>query len=135
MVSLRKDIKINLNKFLDFVISKDELYINEKIIYYIRLYTDLVRAEENLAGGFNRMLNYLRIVRNMAKQATFREEEVYFQRIYDIAHEIIGNQAKIRRAASKLKPGDAYSDPLGARTRMQLAQNICILRVMKREVK
>ena len=114
----------------EFVFPKKEKYINEKIIFYLRLYTDLTKAEEKMnEAGFRRMINLLKVVRNMAKSTVFKEEEAYLKRIREIASSVISNKDKIRRAI-KRDPADV---PLHAKTKLQLAQNICILRILKRE--
>jgi len=134
MGPISREITNHLNKVVDLVLPKKEKYLNEKMIYYIRMYTDLVRAEENLSDiNFNRMLNYLRVVRNMAKTSSFKEEELYFKRIHDIVNEILKGKFSLRKQIKRCILGDAYCDPYSARTKMQLAQNICILRILKRD--
>jgi hypothetical protein len=131
MVPLNKTVPINLNALIKFIFPKKEKYMNEKIMLYIRLYTDLVRAEEKLiSSNFARSINLLKVVRNMSR-AEFKEEEAYLKRIRDIVNSIISNIASIKRELRK----DPNCDPLHARTKLQLAENICILRVLKREAK
>ncbi|MBD3164127.1 hypothetical protein GF323_02930 [Candidatus Woesearchaeota archaeon] len=132
MVRINKDISINLNKLLNFVFPQKEKYVNEKIMFYLRLYTDLIKAEEKLSiDGFKKMLNLLKVIRNMSKEAGFKEEEAYIRRINQIANSLIKNANEIRKAIRKDPTSDAYH----AKTKLQLAQNICILRILKRDVK
>ncbi len=130
MVQLNKDISINLNKLIGFIFPKKEKYLNEKMIFYIRLYTDLVRAEDAMTiERFNKMINLLKVVRNMSRESKFKEEESYLKRVREIANSIISNGSLIKSAIRK----DPACDPLHAKTKLQLAQNICILRILKRE--
>lgn len=132
MVPLKKEVSLSLGKFLDFVFPKKEKYLNEKTIFYLRLYTDLIRAEDRLNPNQNKaMVNILKVVRNMARSTEFREEEAYLKRIRDIASEILGNFNKIKIQIKK----DPAGDPMHAKTKLQLAQNICILRIIKRSAK
>ena len=129
MVPINKDIAINLNKLIKFVFPKKDKYLNEKTLFYLRLYTDLLRAETNMAeGGCNRVVYLLRIVRNMSRSTEFKEEEAYLKRIREIANEIISHISSIKRIMNKDPTGDAFH----AKTKLQLAQNICILRILKR---
>ena len=131
MVSINKDISINLNKLIGSIFPKKEKYLNEKIIFYIRLYTDLIRAEDKMTlDGFNKMINLLKVVRNMSRDPKFKEEEAYLKRIREIVNSIISNGSIIKRAIRK----DLACDPYHAKTKLQLAQNICILRVLKRDI-
>lgn len=132
MVPLNKDIAINLNKLINFVFPKKDKYITEKTLFYLRLYTGLIKAEDKLTpDGCSRMVNILKVVRNMAKSSEYKEEEAYLKRIREIANEIISNMSKIRRIINK----DPTSDAFHAKTKLQLAQNICILRILKRNMR
>lgn len=131
MVPINKDITINLNKLIGFIFPKKEKYLNEKTLFYIRLYTDLIRAEDRMKlDGLNKMINFLKVVRNMSRDLKFKEEEAYLKRIREITNSIISNASLIKQAIRK----DPMCDPFHAKTKLQLAQNICILRILKREV-
>ena len=132
MVPIEKDITINLNKLIGFIFPKKEKYLNEKIIFYIRLYTDIIKAEDKMnLDGFNKMVNLLKVVRNMSRNTKFKEEEAYLKRIREIVSSIISNASIIKKAIKK----DPAGDPYHAMTKLQLAQNICILRILKRDVR
>ena len=129
MVPLKKEVSISLNKLLGFVFPQKEKYKNEKNLFYLRLYSDLIRAEDRLnPEKCKTMTNILKVVRNMARTTEFKEEEAYLKRIRDIASEVISNMNKIKVQIKK----DPIGDPMHAKTKLQLAQNICILRIMKR---
>ena len=133
MGPLAREITGNLNKLLD-VLRPAKGKTNEKIIFYTRLYTDLIRAEENLKeNGFFRLVNYLKVVRHQAKNCEFSDEEVYMKRIHSIANEILNNMDDLKKQIKQSELGDAYADPYHARTKLQLAQNICILRILKQD--
>jgi hypothetical protein len=124
-----KDIAISLNKLIEFVFPKKEKYINEKIIFYIRIYTDLVKAEERMTPERCKgIINLLKVVRNMSRNSDFKEEEAYLKRIKEITNSIIFNNKKIIKEVKK----DPLGDHFHAKTKLQLAQNICILRILKR---
>ncbi len=132
MVPINKDISINLNKLMDFILPKQEKYVNAKIIFYIRLYTGVMRAEDNLnAKNYGRVTNLCKVVRNIAKNSAFKEEETYLKRIRDIASEVINWTKKIEKKRKKHDLSDAYA----VLTKLQLAQNLCILRILKRSEK
>ncbi len=129
MVPITRDIAINLNKLLKYVVPKRDKYINEKIIFYLRLYTDLIKAELRMKpDSWNSMVNLLKVVRNMASSCEFKEEEAYVKRIKSIASEILSKINKIKIKVAKDPSADAYH----AKTKLQLAQNICILRILRR---
>ena len=130
MVPINKDITINLNKLIGFIFPKKEKYLNEKVIFYLRLYTDLIKAEEKMTlNGFKRMSNLLKVVRNMSRNSKFKEEEAYLKRIREIVSSILSKSLTIKSEIRK----DPACDPCHAMTKLQLAQNICILRILKRE--
>ena len=125
---MNKKIPVNLNKLIGFIFPERQKYFNEKRIYYIRLYTDLIRAEDYLTEtGFKKSINFLMIIRNMTKETEFKEEEVYFKRINEIVNGIL---SKLKNRKNKIK--NEMIDHNHLKTKLQLAQNICILRVLKR---
>jgi hypothetical protein len=129
MVPFAKDMTISLSKLLEFVFPKREKYLIQRNLFYLRLYTDLIRAEEKMnPRGCKRMENILRVVRNMARNPDFKEEEAYLKRIRSIASDILSNLNRIKIKIKKDPTSDAYH----AKTKLQLAQNICILRILKR---
>ncbi|HLC96155.1 MAG TPA: hypothetical protein VJH97_02445 [Candidatus Nanoarchaeia archaeon] len=100
----------------------------EKIINYIRLYTHLVTAY-NLMNphSYNRAFDHLAIVRNFTKEISYREEQTYMENIHSIVSDITKRKARIIKRLKKY----AGSDPAHAQTNLLLAQNICILRIIK----
>ncbi|MBS3136592.1 hypothetical protein J4401_06595 [Candidatus Woesearchaeota archaeon] len=129
MVSIKKDITQNLNRLFEFILPKKDKYANEKVIFYLRLYTGVMRAEDNLnAGNYARTINLLKVVRNTAGSTQFREESVFLERIRDIAHDSIN-------FLSVQKKGKKQSAFYTILTKLQMAQNLCILRILKREGK
>ncbi|MCK5282442.1 MAG: hypothetical protein KAK00_03455 [Nanoarchaeota archaeon] len=129
MVPLKPEIPININKLFEFVFPKKEKYINEKIIFYLRLYTDLVRAEDNISKSrYKKMINLLKVVRNTTKGTTFKEDELYLKRIRQISNEILSNVKCVKCRSKDCQ----ICDSAHMKTKLQLAQNICILRILKR---
>ena len=97
----------------------------EKIVYYLKLYTNLLRAEFTLST--RRGFDHLKVAINMTKEASYQGETHYLDYISSLAREIISAQKKIQSGLRK----DPVSDPAYAKTKLLIAQNICIMRIMK----
>lgn len=96
-----------------------------KIAYYLKLYTSLMGAELNLSK--RRGFDQLRIVKNMTSHESYQGENHYISYISSIAKVILSNQKKIQKILNK----DPVADPLYAKTQLLMAQNICVLRILK----
>ncbi|HLC60064.1 MAG TPA: hypothetical protein VJJ52_01400 [Candidatus Nanoarchaeia archaeon] len=118
----------NFKKIIDLIIPKKERRQSNIIIGYIRIYTHLNNAL-NLMNQYNykRAIEHLKLTKNIIKQLRFDEERPYLARIKKILDSIIGKSKSI--SIKMLK--DESSDPLHIKTSMLLAQNICILRILK----
>ncbi len=128
----KRGIPIRLSKLLAFILPRKEKYINEKILYYLRIYTGVLQAEDNLsAHRYGKSANLLRVVRNSTRNPAFREESVFLQRIHSIADEMVEWLKKVERMNRKLEITDIYTYI----TKLQMAQNICILRILERKEK
>jgi hypothetical protein len=96
-----------------------------KIAYYLKLYTNLMGAELNLSK--RRGFDQLRIVKNMTEEESHHGEMHYINYINLIAKSLLSDQQKIHKILGK----DPVADPLYAKTRLLMAQNICVLRILK----
>jgi hypothetical protein len=127
--------KIPLNKIpikkvgrlLDKLVPKKDARQGEKILSYIRIYSNLVTAY-NLMNkqSYNRAFEHLKILKNLTKEASFRGEAHYIDNIRKIVLSILKKKKTIARRLNKYEA----SDPAHAKTNLLLAQNICILRIL-----
>lgn len=118
----------NFKKLIDLIIPKKERRQSRIIVSYIRIYTYLNNAFNLLnKEDIKRAFEYLSIARNIISQLKFEEEKQYFRRITVILSKILKNHNNISQAIRK----DETSDPFHIKTSLLLAQNICILRILK----
>ena len=118
----------HFKKLIDLIIPKKERRQSNIIISYIRIYTQLNNAF-NLLNKENckRAFEHLFITKNIIKQLNFQEEQRYLQRISDILNSILKNKGAI---IMQIRMNKA-PDPFHVKTSVLLAQNICILRILK----
>ncbi|MBI2664064.1 hypothetical protein HYX10_01840 [Candidatus Woesearchaeota archaeon] len=95
-----------------------------KLIYYLKMYTHLISALEELRfrRGFDRLL----IVAELAKESPPGEAH-YAKYVDGIVRQILAHKKQIKYILGK----DYTADPLHAKTHLQMAQNICMLRILK----
>jgi hypothetical protein len=116
------------NKLSSAILPKNKSRNNEKILYYLRIYTYLVNAYDFLTyDKYQKSFNHLHVLKNLTKECTYREEKSYVNIISDIVKEINSNKDEIIRRLSEYHA----SDPAHSRTKLQLAQNMCIMRILK----
>lgn len=119
---------VNFKKIIDLIIPKKERRQSSIIISYIRIYTHLNNALNLLnKSTYRRAFEHLSLTRNIIRQTKFEEEKPYLKRIGRILDSIIRKEESIKLEMLK----DETSDPFHIRTSMLLAQNICILRILK----
>ena len=118
----------NFKKLIDLIIPKKERRQSRIIISYIRLYTYLNNSFNLLnRNSIKHAFEYLSIAKNIISQLKFEEEKPYLRRITIILDQILKNHIAISNAIRK----DETSDPFHVKTSILLAQNICILRMLK----
>lgn len=117
-----------INRLMRELLPQEGSKKNEKILAYIRIYTDLINAGNLLRKTtYKKSIEYLNIVKRFTKEYNFKEEEHYLKRINELATSILSN---IR--CTKCKSDDCnVCNPAHSRTKLQLAQNICVLRILK----
>ena len=122
-----KEYLKKLNELTKFFIPADKKQ-KEKMVMYLRIYTDLIMASCYLGKPtYKRMITLLKLVKRFTKNTEFKEEQKYMQRIHEIVTSILSN---IR--CTYCKATDCHlCNPAHSRSKMQLAQNICILRILK----
>ena len=118
----------HFKKLIDLIIPKKERRQSNIIISYIRIYTQLNNAF-NLLNKENckRAFEHLFITKNIIKQLNFQEEQHYLKRISDILNSILKNKEAI---ITQIRMNES-PDPFHVKTSVLLAQNICILRILK----
>lgn len=97
----------------------------DPILFYLKLYTHLISTLDELQ--YIRGVNRLKIVSNLTREASHSGEGHYIKYINTIAREILSDRVKIQRMIIK----DPTSDPLRSKTKILMAQNICMLRILK----
>ena len=112
-------------KRISFLLNGGKNRKQEKMAFYLKLYTNLIMAESKLnsARGFD----HLRIVRVMTREESYQNELHYLKYVSSITSEIMSKGEIIR----KILRGDPTADPLNAKTKLLMAQNICVLRILK----
>ena len=97
----------------------------ERMLFYIKLYAHLIAAPEELQRrrGFDR----LKIVYDLTRSNQFAGEAHYIAYIHQIAKDVINNRKRIRAILAK----DPTADAFHSQTTLLMAQNICLLRILK----
>ncbi|MBI2578875.1 MAG: hypothetical protein HYW26_04135 [Candidatus Aenigmarchaeota archaeon] len=115
-----KKIELYLEDFISF-----EQKEHRKIIFYLRIYTYLVRASENFRSGKMQYCAYnLRLARKFASDYE-RKEKPYAERIKRIIDTL---KSSIKRTENvNVKDGEYHKLMVFFRT----AQGICVLRILK----
>lgn len=118
----------NFKKLIDTILPKKERRQSEIIISYMRIYTNLNNAFNLLTQEtIKRAFEHLSITKRIIKQLNFDEEKPYLKRITDILNPILKNKSSIIKKIRQ----EGTSDPFHIKTSVLLAQNICILRILK----
>ena len=99
--------------------------VQEKMAFYLKLYTNLIMAESKLNSV--RGFDHLRIVRVMTREDSYQNELHYLKYVNSIASEVMSKSGIIR----KILQTDPMADPLNAKTKLLMAQNVCVLRILK----
>jgi hypothetical protein len=113
---------------LNKIIPKQERKQTEKVLSYLRIYTHLVNAYDMIDPEHcQRAFDHILIVKNLTKEVSYRGEKSYLENINQIAKDILKKRRSIVRRLNKYQA----SDPAHSKTNLLLAQNICVLRIMK----
>tara|TARA_Y100000310_G_C20701005_1_gene829883 strand:+ start:8554 stop:8883 length:330 start_codon:yes stop_codon:yes gene_type:complete len=96
----------------------------EKLIYYLKLYTHLITAIEEL--GSRRGFDRLKIVSQLTRESHPGETH-YIKYIHSLVRSVFSHKRRIKNILNK----DPAADPLHAKTQLLTAQNICMLRILK----
>lgn len=113
-----KDIETAFSDFMVF-----ERRANKKRIFYLRLYTYVVRAAEDFQRGKIRSCGYnIRIVRKFAGDCEFSREKPYAERIKNICDSILNDLKKPRSRDNEMHK---------TKVLFRTAQGICVLRMLK----
>src|SRR3989338_195996 len=119
---------LNFKKLIDLIIPKKERRQSEIIIGYIGIYTLLNNAFNLLnRESCKKSMEYLQIAKKGINELKFEEEAPYLKRISNILNDILKNS---RAIINGIREGQA-SEPFHVKTSVLLAQNICVLRILK----
>jgi len=128
LIPLHKSPIKRIGSLLNKVFTKQEKKEGEKIINYIRIYTNLVNAHTLLnKEDYARAFNYATITKNLTRDFYDSSEKHYIDRINNIVADVLRKKSTIIRRLNRYEA----ADPAHAKTDLLLAQNICILRIMK----
>jgi hypothetical protein len=118
----------HFKKLINLIMPAKERRQSSIIIKYLGIYTQLNNAFNLLnKSSCRRAFEHLRIAKNMMGQDKFDEEQHYMKRISAILNSLLKNKDKIIEGIIK----EEASDPFHAKTSVMLAENICILRILK----
>ena len=118
----------NFKRLIDSIFPKKERRQSRIIIAYIRIYTQLNNAFNLLSREeCRRAFEYISFTKSIIKQSEFDEEKVYLLRVEKILNSLLKKKEAIIRSIKK----ENASDPSHVKTSVMLAQNICILRILK----
>ncbi|PIZ50521.1 hypothetical protein COY28_05440, partial [Candidatus Woesearchaeota archaeon CG_4_10_14_0_2_um_filter_57_5] len=77
----------------------------EQIVDYLRIYTHLIRATENLnPQQYRRAFQLVRIVYDRTRASTNKQEHRHMQGIRDITKQVLGLQSKIAKHLDQADP-------------------------------
>ena len=96
-----------------------------KLAYYLKLYSAFMGAEYQLATA--RGFDNLRVARTMTSQQSYLGESHYIRHLNSISKSLLRHQKRIQRILKQ----DSVADPLHAKSQLLMAQNICVLRILK----
>ncbi|MFH1978434.1 MAG: hypothetical protein ABIJ92_03850 [Candidatus Aenigmatarchaeota archaeon] len=122
--------KINeyLKPFADVLFTKQEKKNIVERVYYLRIYAMLAYALVLMnSTSYKRAFNRLEILKNLTRNPITEKESIYVKHIDGLVRSIIKDKKKI---VMRLKKEESH-DPVHAKTRLQLAQNISIIRILK----
>ncbi len=108
--------------------SKDERKSNEKNMHYLRVYTNLVLADKLLSKkNYLESFKYLDLSLHFTKDFPFPKEEHYVQNIQRLIKEVIAQKKEIKKRFTRAKKPEISH----IKVKLQLAQNLCVLRILK----
>ena len=100
----------------------------ETLLFYLRVYNNLLNALNLMNTPLNRRsFHFLKIIVTLTSKEAFKGEAHYLSYINSITREILSSESRIRAIVGK----NPASDPLHANTKLIMAQNICLLRILK----
>ena len=117
-----------VNRLFKLLLPTEERKSSEKILHYLRIYTHLVTALDKIdSRRYKRGFDIVKIVNNLLKTTHYKEEEIYYKKMQDVINQVLAQRKNLR----KMLIDEPTSDPLAIKTNLLLAQNICILRILK----
>jgi hypothetical protein len=115
-------------KLLEAILPHGERDQRRMIINYMNIYSKVTSSFELLTKhSCQRSFEHLMIAKKVIKKIKFEEEQPYLKRILDLLNMLIRHKSKI---IHQLKKDDA-SNPYHIKSYLLLAQNICVIRILK----
>ena len=100
----------------------------EKLLHYLKIYSNLLSSQNLLKKNHStRSFYHLKIVVTLTNETAYPGEAHYLKYINTIAREALAKRKIITRIINKNETEDA----LHVVTKMLMAQNICVLRILK----
>jgi mevalonate kinase len=114
-----------MHRLMGSVLNVEDQRRCEKILHYLRIYHDLVTGFSSLnKSTAPKTIEILRKIQRFAKEAEFEKE--HMQKISEIAQSTIEGLKHVN-----FSDIDEIGNPGHAKTKMLMAQNICVLRILK----
>jgi len=122
-IHTRKIFLKSLDKILSKVFVDTKRKKNRRVVYYLRLYTDLVDAQACLnPQGYTKFLYNIERVIKFARSCRFADEKKYTKKINELLNSIIEKKKTPMKNYNHLEHL--------IKTRMKIAKNICIMRIL-----
>tara|TARA_Y100000310_G_C20002294_1_gene499100 strand:+ start:106 stop:474 length:369 start_codon:yes stop_codon:yes gene_type:complete len=117
---------------IDVIIPKKQRKQSMNIITYISIYTHLNNAL-NLLGnnGYKRAFDRLTVAKSIVKQIDDDKEKPYLKKILKTIDSMMKIKEDLLKEIKKETINNEQQDPYHIRTSIMLAQNICVLRILK----
>ncbi len=122
----------NFKRMIDVIIPKKQRKQSMNIITYISIYTHLNNAL-NLLGnnGYKRAFDRLTVAKSIVKQIDDDKEKPYLKKILKTIDSMMKIKEDLLKEIKKETINNEQQDPYHIRTSIMLAQNICVLRILK----
>jgi len=115
-----------LRRVIDTQKEAENKRINRKVISYLRLYSHLNEAKHRWRSlKPHKGVHFLEIVKSFTNNCQFKEEEPYYEKINELVKSIISEAKEVEKPESPIK------ETSRVKIRLKMAENICMLRLLK----
>lgn len=125
-VKRRRLLTKSIDKLMSKVFVDAKRKKNQRVVFYLRLYTDLVDAQACLnPSGYRKFLSDINRVKKFTRSCKFSDESKYTKKI----QEILNSLTPI--VTEKLLKKKKYHELEHLiKTRLKIAQSICVIRIL-----